>query len=67
MSPEDVQKLKLRKHQIEYALSNHELSGETIPNDNKGLISNICEVATLGFIEQKKKSRPPPYIAPIWT
>lgn len=67
LSPEDVKKLELRKHELEYALSNHELSGETIPNDNKGLISNVSEVETLRFIEQKKKSQPRPYIAPDLT
>ena len=67
LSPEDVQKLELRKKELDYTLSNHELSGEAIPNDNKGLISNVSEIATLRFIEQKKKSQPRPYIAPDLT
>ena len=67
LSPEDVQKLELRKKELDYTLSDHELSGEEIPNDNKGLISNVNEVTTLRFIEQKKKSQPRPYIAPDLT
>ena len=67
LSPEDLQKLELRKSELEYTLSNNELSGETIPIDNKGLISNISEIATLRFIEQKKKSQPRPYIEPDLT
>ena len=67
LSPEDVQKLELRKKELDYTLSDHELSGEETPNDNKGLISNVNEVTTLRFIEQKKKSQPRPYIAPDLT
>lgn len=64
LTPIEVEKLEQRKRALEFALSNNELSGETPPIDNKGLIDNISEVETLRFIEQKKKSQPRPYIEP---
>lgn len=62
LSDEEVQKLEQRKRELEFALSNTELAGEELPNDNKGLITNISQVETLRFIEKKKKSQPRPYI-----
>ncbi|TSJ38955.1 cbb3-type cytochrome c oxidase subunit I [Fluviicola chungangensis] len=64
LTPIEVEKLEQRKRALEFALSNNELSGETTPIDNKGLIDNVSEVETLRFIEQKKKSQPRPYIEP---
>lgn len=67
LSPEEVQKLELRKKQLEFSLSNNELAGDTTPNDAKGLIDNVREASSLRFIEQKKKSQARPYIEPDLT
>lgn len=64
LTPIEVEKLEQRKRELEFVLSNNELSGEATPIDKKGLIDNISEVETLRFIEQKKKSQPRPYIDP---
>jgi cytochrome c oxidase cbb3-type subunit I len=67
LSPEEIKKLEQRKRELEFALSNNELTGETTPNDHRGLINNISDVETIRFIEQKKKSQPRPYIEPDLT
>ena len=67
LSPEEVQKLELRKKQLEFSLSNNELAGDTRPIDAKGLIDNVREASSLRFIEQKKKSQARPYIEPDLT
>lgn len=64
LTPTEVEKLEQRKRELEFSLSNNELSGDAPPLDDKGLIDNISEVETLRFIEQKKKSQPRPYIEP---
>ena len=67
LSPEEVQKLELRKKQLEFSLSNNELAGDSTPIDAKGLIDNVREASSLRFIEQKKKSQARPYIEPDLT
>lgn len=67
LSGEEIQKLEQRKRELEFTLSNTELAGETPPNDDKGLITNISQADSLRFIEQKKKSQPRPYIDPDLT
>ena len=67
LSPDEVQKLEQRKRELEFALSNYELAGDTSPMDHKGLITAVNDVETLRFIEQKKKSQPRPYIEPELT
>ncbi len=67
LSPDEVQKLEQRKRELEFALSNNELAGDTSPMDHKGLITAVNDVETLRFIEQKKKSQPRPYIEPELT
>jgi cytochrome c oxidase cbb3-type subunit 1 len=67
LSPEEVQKLELRKKQLEFSLSNNELAGDKTPIDAKGLIDNVSEASSLRFIEQKKKSQARPYIEPDLT
>ena len=67
LSPEEVQKLELRKKQLEFSLSNNELAGDKTPIDAKGLIDNVREASSLRFIEQKKKSQARPYIEPDLT
>ncbi|MDP1745738.1 MAG: cytochrome oxidase subunit I, partial [Bacteroidota bacterium] len=64
LSPEEVEKLEHRKIELEFSLSNNELTGVSGPTDTKGLINNVSEVDTLRFIEQKKKSQPRPNIEP---
>jgi len=67
LSSEEVQKLELRKKQLEFSLSDNELAGDTTPIDAKGLIDNVSEASSLRFIEQKKKSQARPYIEPDLT
>ncbi len=67
LSPEEVIKIEQRKKELEFTLSNNELTGDNPPIDNKGLINNITEIETLRFVEQKKKSQPRPYIEPELT
>jgi cytochrome c oxidase cbb3-type subunit 1 len=67
LSPEEVKKLEQRKKELEFALANNELAGETTPTDNKGLIDNVSSAEELRFIEKKKKSQPRPYIEPDLT
>ncbi|SOE23512.1 cytochrome c oxidase cbb3-type subunit 1 [Spirosomataceae bacterium TFI 002] len=67
LSPEEVQKLEERKTELEFALSNNELSGEAAPRDYRGLINYVSEVENIRFIEQKKRSQPRPYIEPDLT
>ena len=62
LSAEEVEKLEQKKHEILFALSNNELSGDNTPADTKGLINNISEVETFRFIEQKKKGQARPYV-----
>ena len=52
LTPEEIIKLEQRKAELEYALSNNELSGNNAPIDAKGLINNISNVDTLLFIEE---------------
>src|SRR5690606_34689817 len=67
LNPIELEKLEQRKRELEFSLSNNELSGEAAPIDTKGLIDNISDAETLRFIEQKKKSPPRPYIEPKLT
>lgn len=57
LSPEEVQKLEQRKRELEYSLSNSELSGSSSPADSKGLITNVNDADTFRFIEVKKKGQ----------
>lgn len=67
LTPAEIEKLEQRKRELEFVLSNNELSGEATPIDSKGLIDHISDVESLRFIEQKKKSLPRPYIEPKLT
>jgi len=67
LTPEEIQQLEQRQKGIEFSLTNNELSGKNPPADSKGLISEISEVDTHRFIEQKKKGQPRPSIDPELT
>jgi cytochrome c oxidase cbb3-type subunit 1 len=67
LSPEEVKKIEQRKKELEFSLSNNELTGDMTPIDAKGLIDNVSEASSLRFIEQKKKSQARPYIEPDLT
>ena len=67
LSPEEIQKLEQRKKELEFTLSNNELSGNASPVDSKGLIDNINDVEGARFIQQKKKGQPRPNIDPQLT
>ena len=58
LDPEQVSKLEQRKKELEYGLSNYELSGNSPAVDSKGLINNINEAGSIRFIEEKRKSQP---------
>jgi len=53
--------LKIRKQQLDYRLSNNELSGGFVPEDQKGLINNIHD-ASLPFVARKKNASVRPKI-----
>lgn len=67
LSPDEIQKLEQRKKELEYTISNNELSGCQPPVDTRGLVENIDDADTLRFVQQKKKSQPRPYIDPQLT
>lgn len=67
LSPEEVQQLEDRKNELEFALSNTELSGTVKLSDSKGLIANISGAEELRFVEKKKRSQPRPHIEPALT
>lgn len=67
LTPEEIQKLEQRKKELDFSLSNNELSGEIDPTDSKGLIENITNVENIRFVEQKKKGQPRPHIEPELT
>ncbi|MBK9024658.1 MAG: cbb3-type cytochrome c oxidase subunit I [Saprospiraceae bacterium] len=67
LSPEEALELEQRQKELEFNLKNNELAGDNPPQDSKGLISNVSEIATLRFIEQKKRSQPRPNIEPDLT
>ncbi|MBS1666619.1 MAG: cbb3-type cytochrome c oxidase subunit I [Bacteroidetes bacterium] len=64
MSPEEVQQLEQRKKELEFSLSNNELSGNTMPSDTRGLVNNINHKEDLRFISSKKKGQQRPSIDP---
>ena len=63
----EVSKLEIRKKELDYQLSNTELAGESPAADKKGLINNVNEIEGFRFIEQKRKSKPRPYVEPELT
>ena len=67
LSPEEIEKLELRKKELEFSLTNNELTGLTTPKDEKGLINNVNEADSLRFVELKKKGTLRPYIEPELT
>ncbi|MBS1743736.1 MAG: cbb3-type cytochrome c oxidase subunit I [Bacteroidetes bacterium] len=67
LTPEEIAKLEQRKRELEFSLSNKELSGETNPVDGKGLIENISPADSIRFVQQKKKGQPRPNIEPELT
>lgn len=67
LSSEEIEKLEKRKKELEFALTNNELAGESKPVDARGVITNVSEVDNIRFIEQKKKGQPRPYIEPELT
>lgn len=67
LNPDEIQKLEQRKWELEFELSNNELTGDGTPSDNRGLINNVSETEVYRFIEQKQKSQPRPYIQPDLT
>jgi cytochrome c oxidase cbb3-type subunit 1 len=53
-----------RKVALDYNLTNTELAGEAVPDDKKGLLHNIAEVASVRFIAPKRKAAKRPDIDP---
>ncbi len=56
--------LAKRQEALDYHLSDTELSGQQIPADNKGLISNVNTRTFLPFVSPKKKALKRPNIDP---
>ena len=67
LDPAEVSKLESRKKELEFSLSNTELAGDNPAEDKKGLINNINEIEGFRFIEQKRRSKPRPYVEPELT
>ena len=67
LDPAEVSRLEVRKKELEYGLSNTELAGDSPALDKKGLINNVNEIEGFRFIEQKRKSKPRPYVEPELT
>ena len=67
MSPKELEVLEERRKELEYQLSDNEISGNAPAKDARGLIDNIATAEELRFIEIKKKSQPRPYIEPKLT
>ena len=63
----EIEKLELRKRELEFHLTDHELSGEEKAQDSKGLINNVTEVHSIRFVEQKRKGQPKHDIDPQLT
>ena len=60
------QQLTQRKNALEFHLENNELSGNELPEDAHGLISNLNDKHEVHFTAQKKKAAPRPGLdAPI--
>lgn len=66
MSPEEVEALRMREAELNYALSNKELSGAAQPEDKHGLVTNAQEVKTYRFLEEKKKAQSRPQVDPAF-
>ena len=64
LDSDEVDKLEKRKEELEYSLSDSELSGDKKPKDSKGIIDSVSQVETERFVERKKKSKQRPYVAP---
>lgn len=56
--------LAKRKEALDYQLTHTELSGQQLPADNKGLISNVNTRTALPFVSPKKKALKRPNIDP---
>ncbi len=67
LSKEELDALEKRKSELEFQLSNNELAGSALVEDNRGLIGNVINSDEPQFIEQKKKSQYRPAINPALT
>lgn len=56
--------LRKRKAALDYNLTHHELAGQHLPADEKGLISNVNVQSYLPFVTAKKKALKRPAIDP---
>ena len=62
--PELENQLLLRNKALSFKLLNNELAGDSIPIDNKGIITNISNKFEVHFTAVKKKAVPRPNIDP---
>ncbi|MBS1754816.1 MAG: cbb3-type cytochrome c oxidase subunit I [Ferruginibacter sp.] len=67
LTPAEIEKLEQRKKELEFSLTNNELSGNATVKDSRGLIDKITNSEDLNFISIKKKSQPRPFIEPDLT
>ena len=59
LNSDQIDELQKRKENLDYHLSNKELSGSLPSADKRGLLSNIQDEANIRFIAEKKKSNKP--------
>lgn len=67
LTPEEILQLEQRKKELEFSLTNNELSGNTAVKDSRGLIDKVTNSEDLNFISIKKKSQTRPFIEPDLT
>lgn len=67
LTPEEILQLEQRKKELEFSLTNNELSGSTAVKDSRGLIDKVTNSEDLNFISIKKKSQTRPFIEPDLT
>ncbi len=64
LNEDDLVTLEKRKSELEFQLTNNELSGNSYVSDSRGLVGNVINSDEPQFIEQKKKSQVRPSIQP---
>ncbi|HQW83631.1 MAG TPA: cbb3-type cytochrome c oxidase subunit I [Ferruginibacter sp.] len=67
LKPEEIQQLEQRKKELEFSLTNSELTGNAEVKDSRGLIDKVNNSEDLNFISIKKKSQQRPFIEPDLT
>ncbi|RQP13633.1 MAG: cytochrome oxidase subunit I, partial [Chryseobacterium sp.] len=64
MTPEDIEKVKKRKEELEFQLKGSELSGDLYPSDPRGLVDRVGEASVMRFIPVKRSAAKTPFVQP---